>query len=114
MISLASPQWLFFCADAFSLLQLSCPRWQLCTGVFSAGDCLRQGPGSHGAKGLCQEKAYATGLQAGNNAAQFLGFTPRIEVLQPEKDEEHVVAAREALRAVREASKLWPRLDLIR
>ena len=31
-----------------------------------AGDWLAQGPGTHGAKGLSQEKAYVTGLQAGN------------------------------------------------
>ncbi len=30
--------------------------------VFVAGDCVAQGPGTHGAKGLSQEKAYATGL----------------------------------------------------
>ena len=35
-------------------------------GIFMAGDWLAQGPGTHGAKGLCQEKAYVTGLQAGN------------------------------------------------
>ena len=35
-------------------------------GVFMAGDWLAQGPGTHGAKGLSQEKAYVTGLQAGN------------------------------------------------
>ena len=31
-----------------------------------AGDWVAQGPGTHGAKGLSQEKAYVTGLQAGN------------------------------------------------
>ena len=35
-------------------------------GLFMAGDWLAQGPGTHGAKGLSQEKAYVTGLQAGN------------------------------------------------
>lgn len=35
-------------------------------GVYMAGDWLAQGPGTHGAKGLSQEKAYVTGLQAGN------------------------------------------------
>lgn len=33
--------------------------------TFMAGDWVRQGPGTHGAKGLCQEKAYVTGLQVG-------------------------------------------------
>ena len=31
--------------------------------VFFAGDYVAQGPGTHGAKGLSQEKAYVTGLQ---------------------------------------------------
>ncbi|KAF5830583.1 hypothetical protein DUNSADRAFT_14331 [Dunaliella salina] len=73
-------------------------------GVFCAGDCVRQGPGSHGAKGLCQEKAYATGLQAGNAAAEFLGFSPRAPVLQPEEDEQHIRAAREAIKPLRAAA----------
>ena len=38
-------------------------------GVFMAGDWLAQGPATHGAKGLSQEKAYVTGLQAGNKVA---------------------------------------------
>lgn len=33
--------------------------------VFAAGDCVAQGPGTHGAKGLSQEKAYVSGLQVG-------------------------------------------------
>eukprot|EP00879_Flechtneria_rotunda_P029856 GHRR01032317.1.p1 GENE.GHRR01032317.1~~GHRR01032317.1.p1 ORF type:complete len:385 (+),score=111.35 GHRR01032317.1:111-1157(+) len=31
--------------------------------VFVAGDCVKQGPGTHGCKGLSQEKAYVSGLQ---------------------------------------------------
>jgi uncharacterized protein with NAD-binding domain and iron-sulfur cluster len=31
--------------------------------VFVAGDCVQQGPGTHGCKGLSQEKAYVSGLQ---------------------------------------------------
>jgi hypothetical protein len=30
-----------------------------------AGDCVNQGPGAHGCKGLSQEKAYVTSLQVG-------------------------------------------------
>ena len=42
-----------------------------------AGDWLAQGPGTHGAKGLSQEKAYVTGLQAGNQVClALLQFTP--------------------------------------
>jgi hypothetical protein len=37
-----------------------------------AGDWVRQGPGSHGAKGLCQEKALATGyLVSDNTVSQY-------------------------------------------
>ena len=46
-------------------------------GVFMAGDWLAQGPATHGAKGLSQEKAYVTGLQAGNQVAvTLLDFFP--------------------------------------
>ena len=38
-------------------------------GVFMAEDWLAQGPATHGAKGLSQEKTYVTGLQAGNQVA---------------------------------------------
>lgn len=31
--------------------------------LYVAGDCVRQGPGTHGCKGLSQEKAYVTGLE---------------------------------------------------
>lgn len=42
-----------------------------------AGDWLAQGPGTHGAKGLSQEKAYVTGLQAGNQVC-LLQSTPYV------------------------------------
>ncbi|GBF89848.1 amine oxidase [Raphidocelis subcapitata] len=67
--------------------------------VFFAGDCVAQGPGTHGAKGLSQEKAYATGLQAGNAAARLLGLAPAARVLPVQPDEPHVAAAKEAARA---------------
>ena len=40
-------------------------------GLFMAGDWLAQGPGTHGAKGLSQEKAWVTGLQAGNQVGIY-------------------------------------------
>ncbi|KAK9823485.1 hypothetical protein WJX72_003089 [[Myrmecia] bisecta] len=45
--------------------------------TFMAADWLAQGPGTHGAKGLSQEKAYVAGLLAGNEAAKSLGLEPR-------------------------------------
>ena len=40
-------------------------------GLFIAGDWLAQGPGTHGAKGLSQEKAWVSGLQAGNQVGVY-------------------------------------------
>jgi uncharacterized protein with NAD-binding domain and iron-sulfur cluster len=51
-----------------------------CSGVgnvFVAGDAVAQGPGSHGAKGLSQEKAYVTGLLVGG------GFLARGAAVMP-------------------------------
>lgn len=39
--------------------------------VFVAGDCVKQGPGTHGCKGLSQEKAYVSGLQVGITYARI-------------------------------------------
>lgn len=64
------------------------------SNVFMAGDWLKQGPGTHGAKGLSQEKAYVTGLQAANAAACYLGLPTRTNILNVEEDEPHIVAAK--------------------
>ncbi|PNW70427.1 hypothetical protein CHLRE_17g719500v5 [Chlamydomonas reinhardtii] len=69
--------------------------------TFMAGDWVRQGPGTHAAKGLCQEKAYVTGLQAGNAAAEALRLQPRAVVLPGEEDETHIAAGRAAVRELR-------------
>ena len=66
--------------------------------VFVAGDCVAQGPGTHGAKGLSQEKALVAGIEAGNGAARLLGLAPRYGVLPVEPDEAHVAAAKELAR----------------
>ncbi len=62
---------------------------------------MAQGPGTHGSKGLSQEKAYVTGLQAGNAAARRCGLVPRSRVLPPEPDEPHIAAAKEAARVAK-------------
>ncbi|KAA6416615.1 MAG: hypothetical protein FRX49_11820 [Trebouxia sp. A1-2] len=77
-------------------------------GVFMAGDWLAQGPGTHGAKGLSQEKAYVTGLQAGNQAAQMLSHTPQVKVLPVEADEAHIVSAKQAVKQTRSAFSMMP------
>jgi hypothetical protein len=66
-----------------------------------AGDWVAQGPGTHGAKGLSQEKAYVTGLQAGNAAARRCGLVPQARALPPEPDEPHIAAAKEAARVAK-------------
>jgi uncharacterized protein with NAD-binding domain and iron-sulfur cluster len=48
---------------------------RICSGVgnvFVAGDAVAQGPGTHGSKGLSQEKAYVSGLQVGPGQGQGL------------------------------------------
>lgn len=70
-------------------------------GLFVAGDCVRQGPGSHGCRGLSQEKAWVTGLIAGNRAASHLGLTPVARVLPVQPDEPHIAAAKAAVRVQR-------------
>lgn len=77
-------------------------------GVFMAGDWLAQGPATHGAKGLSQEKAYVTGLQAGNQAAQLLSHTPHVKVLPVETDEAHIVSAKKAVKQTRSAFSMLP------
>jgi len=68
-------------------------------GLFIAGDCVKQGPGevaSHrGARGLSQEKALVTGLQAAAAAAELQGLPPR-PAQQAEADEPHIAAAKRA------------------
>lgn len=68
--------------------------------VYMAGDWMRQGPGTHGAKGLSQKKAYVTGLQAGNLAARSCGGQPVVRVIDAEPDELHVMAAKQAAKAL--------------
>lgn len=62
--------------------------------VFMAGDWLKQGPGAHGAKGLSQEKAYVTGLQAANAAASYLGLPIKVPIVDVEEDEPQFAAAK--------------------
>lgn len=75
--------------------------------VFMAGDWLRQGPGSHGARGLSQEKAFVTGLLAANAAAGSLGlgFGAQVEVLEVEEDEAHIAAGKFAVRQLRRGAR---------
>lgn len=72
------------------------------SNVFMAGDWLSQGPGSHGAKGLSQEKAYVTGLQAANAAASYLGVPSPTRILDVEDNEPHIAAAKSVTKQYRQ------------
>ncbi|GAX86496.1 hypothetical protein CEUSTIGMA_g13904.t1 [Chlamydomonas eustigma] len=74
-------------------------------GVMICGDWVRQAPGLP--QGLSQEKAYVTGLQAGNSAAEYCKLRPVIGVERVEADEPHVVALREVVRARRALGGPW-------
>lgn len=68
-----------------------------------AGDHIKHGPGSHGARGLSQEKALVTGYLAGAACARAAGLrVPKSAApLDVEPDEAHVAAAKEWLREAR-------------
>jgi len=58
-------------------------------GVKCAGDWVRMFDEEHGAKGLCQERAYVSGIQAANSLlSSTAGFTNAKKVLQVRDDEE--------------------------
>lgn len=44
------------------------------SNLFITGDWLQQGPGSHGARGLSQEKSYVSRLIAANASTRSLGI----------------------------------------
>eukprot|EP00897_Mesotaenium_endlicherianum_P009470 jgi/Mesen1/8551/ME000484S07933 len=81
--------------------------------VFMAGDWLRQGPGAHGARGLSQEKAYVTGLQAANRVIELLQpGGSKAAILPVEADELHFASAKSAARELRRSAAglgvRWP------
>mmetsp|Transcript_19831 Transcript_19831/g.24456 ORF Transcript_19831/g.24456 Transcript_19831/m.24456 type:complete len:622 (+) Transcript_19831:121-1986(+) len=54
-----------------------------------AGDWVRMGDKEHGAKGLCQERAYVSGIQAADSLlASSAGKSTKSEVLEVREDEE--------------------------
>lgn len=68
-----------------------------------AGDWVRMGEREHGAKGLCQERAFVSGLEAGNSLARrgILGAARREHSVIPIRDDEpQVQLGRAANRAV--------------
>merc|ERR1712232_682941 len=57
--------------------------------VKCAGDWVRMGEREHGAKGLCQERAYVSGIEAANSLMDSIGLSslPKHEVI-PVRDDE--------------------------
>ena len=83
-------------------LQTSLPN------LVCAGDWVRMGDREHGAKGLCQERAYVSGLEAANALARNgqLGQNGRQHLVIPIRDDEpQVVAARKLNKLVADAIK---------
>jgi len=77
------------------------------SNLVCAGDWVRMGDEEHGAKGLCQERAYVSGLQAGNillKRGEEIGKTH--EVLQVRPDEPQF---RASVALNREVMKFLPR-----
>ena len=75
-------------------LQTSVPN------LVCAGDWVRMGEREHGAKGLCQERAYVSGLEAANALARDGRLGPERKAQHPvipiRDDEPQVVAGRKA------------------
>ena len=83
-------------------LQTSVPN------LVCAGDWVRMGEREHGAKGLCQERAFVSGLEAANALARngLLGMNGKQHLVIPvREDEPQVVAGRQLNKLVADALK---------
>lgn len=96
-----------FAPGTAKLLPRTTPEGLEDRGVFAAGDWTWQGPGSHGARGLSQEKALVSGFAAADAAARWIGMATRkrngvgapAKIRNVERDEDHVAAAKAMVRA---------------
>ena len=74
-----------------------------------AGDWVRMGEYEHGAKGLCQERAFVSGVQAANALARggSLGVqNTRVQPVIPvREDEPQVIAGRAAVKQLNALAK---------
>jgi len=73
-----------------------------------AGDWVRMGDREHGAKGLCQERAYVSGLEAANKLARdghLNANTRQHPVLAIREDEPQVVLGRQVNKQIMDAVK---------
>mmetsp|Transcript_24044 Transcript_24044/g.31191 ORF Transcript_24044/g.31191 Transcript_24044/m.31191 type:complete len:571 (-) Transcript_24044:387-2099(-) len=58
------------------------------TNLMCAGDWVRMGKREHGAKGLCQERAYVSGLEAANALAEVLECNEKPHKVIPIREDE--------------------------
>lgn len=68
-----------------------------------AGDWVRMGEREHGAKGLCQERAFVSGIQAAN----ALGLGPEVAVKEVRPDEPQVELGRALNKGVMDALSVF-------
>merc|ERR1719163_2093794 len=76
------------------------------SNLVCAGDRVRMGEREHGAKGLCQERAFVSGLEAGNALARngALGLNGKQHLVLPIRDDEpQAVAGRKLNKLVADA-----------
>eukprot|EP00977_Amphora_coffeiformis_P014413 scaffold4027_cov144-Amphora_coffeaeformis.AAC.1 len=75
--------------------------------VKCAGDWVRMGDLEHGAKGLCQERAYVSGLQAANELLRATEVVSRPHIVLPVRQDEAQFQAAVALN--QQVMKFFPR-----
>ena len=75
--------------------------------VKCAGDWVRMGDLEHGAKGLCQERAYVSGLQAANELLRATEVVSRRHAVLPVREDEAQFQAAVALN--QQVMKFFPR-----
>jgi len=80
---------------------------QILPGLKCAGDWVRMGEREHGAKGLCQERAFVSGLEAANALLRDVDMTTTPAEVLPVRDDEPQFKAGVALN--REVMKYVPR-----
>jgi uncharacterized protein with NAD-binding domain and iron-sulfur cluster len=56
--------------------------------VKCAGDWVRMGEKEHGAKGLCQERAYVSGIEAANSLLECTADVKTMKKVLPVRDDE--------------------------
>jgi len=79
------------------------------SNMVCAGDWVRMGDQEHGAKGLCQERAYVSGLQAGNLLLNRENVGKEHPVLQVRKDPQFEAATQINRKVMEYLPRFWVR-----